>query len=72
MTIGADRKSRIENWAENGRETGKEGMSLIARLNEPRRDGGHFEVFFTAINNPERTSFRELTRASRESEEPLR
>lgn len=40
-------------------ERERKGQSLIA-------DGGHFEVFFTAINNPERTSSREpLTRAPR-------
>lgn len=46
------------------RETQERSTSLIAWLDELRRDGGHFEVFFTAINNPERTSFRELTQAS--------
>lgn len=46
------------------RETQKRSTSLIARPDELRRDGEHFKVFFTAINNPERTSFRELTQAS--------
>lgn len=46
------------------RETQKRSISLIAWSDELRRDGEHFEVFFTAINNPERTSFHELTQAS--------
>lgn len=54
-----DRGEYRPGWPRKEREEHL-SLSLIARPSESRRDGGDFEVFFTAINNPERTSFREL------------
>ena len=65
VTVGTDRESRTENWAENGRAKGYRSASSYRAAG---RAGGHFEVvvFFTTINNPERTSFRDTGESSRE------
>lgn len=46
------------------RDTEEEYLSYRTAGRVEARRRTHFEVFFTAINNPERTSFRELTQAS--------
>jgi len=68
VTVGEPRRSEQSSDKSNrkrkirSRDTEEEYLSY-RMAGESRRDGGHFEVFFTAINNPERTSFRELTQA---------
>lgn len=59
-------RERKPSWAKNVIERERDGRKvslLIARLTESKQDGGHLKVFSTAINNPERMSFHELTRA---------
>lgn len=61
-------RERKPSWAKNVMERERDGRKvslLIARLTESRQDGGHLKVFSTAINNPERMSFHELTRSER-------